>query len=386
MKIAGIIAEYNPFHNGHAWHISETRRLTGCDYVVVCMDGHFTQRGEPSVHSKWDRARCALLCGADAVFELPAMFAIRPADAFARGGVAVLDGLGVDALSFGSEYADPELVKRLADIHSEEPTSVSDRIRRGLSEGLTYARARGAAVAEYLHIPEETLNSPNLILATEYVRAMAGLSASMEAVIVPRRGDYRDERLGAFASASAIRAAFSRGDVDAALSCVPERARLAPDDMHPMDDMLLYKLRGMTLAQMAALPDVTEGLEHRLYKACRAAATRGALLDRLKCKRYTHARLSRMLIHAALDMRREALDAHPLPTYARLLGMRREARPLLSELSARARLPIVSDPSRLREDPVFALECRATDFWALLHDAPERRLPGREYSEKFIII
>ena len=129
MKIAGIIAEYNPFHNGHAWHIAETRRLTGCQYVVVCMDGHFTQRGEAAVLSKWDRAACALRCGADAVFELPALFAIRSADAFARGGVGVLGGLGVDALSFGSELMDLSLIEKLADIHKKEPTSVSNDVR-----------------------------------------------------------------------------------------------------------------------------------------------------------------------------------------------------------------------------------------------------------------
>ena len=100
MKIAGIIAEYNPFHSGHAWHIEQTRRA-GYDAVVVCMGGHFTQRGEPAILSRWDRARMALACGADAVFELPALFAVRTADAFARGGVAILDGLGADALSFG---------------------------------------------------------------------------------------------------------------------------------------------------------------------------------------------------------------------------------------------------------------------------------------------
>ena len=105
MRIAGIIAEYNPFHRGHAWHIARTREA-GCDRVIVCMDGHFTQRGEAAILSRWDRARMALACGADAVFELPTLFAVRTADAFARGGVGILAGLGVDVLSFGSEITD----------------------------------------------------------------------------------------------------------------------------------------------------------------------------------------------------------------------------------------------------------------------------------------
>lgn len=386
MKIAGIIAEYNPFHNGHAWHIAETRRRTGCEYVVVCMDGHFTQRGEAAVLSRWDRAACALRCGADAVFELPALFAIRAADAFARGGVGVLGGLGVDVLSFGSELADLDLIEKLANIHRKEPTSVSYDLQCGLSEGMSHARAWGEAVAKYLGVPAEALNSPNLILAAEYVRAIRESSADMEPLAIPRRGGYHDDDLGAFASASAIRGAFERGEIGAALACVPEAARLKPDKMHTMDDLLLYRLREMSAEALAALPDMSEGLEHRLYLACRAAATRRELLDMLKCKRYTRARLSRMLTHAALGMTADVIRAHPAPAYARLLGMRRDAAPLLRELKRRARLPIVSNPSPLRDDAVFQLECRATDFWALLHDAPERRLPGREFTEKFIMI
>ena len=386
MRIAGIVAEYNPFHNGHAWHIAETRRLTGCDCVVVCMDGHFTQRGDAAVLSKWDRAACALKCGADAVFELPALFAIRAADAFARGGVGVLGGLGADVLSFGSEVTDIGLIERLANVHQKEPTSVSSDVQRALAQGMSHARAWGEAVSKYLDVPADALNHPNLILAAEYVRAIREANLDMTPLAVSRRGGYHDGQLGTYASASAIRGAFARGDADAALGCIPEPARLEPDRMHAMDDLLLNRLWEMTIDDMAGLPDVSEGLEHRLYRACRAAATREGLLEALKCKRYTRARLSRMLTHAALGMTREMVDAHTAPAYARLLGARRDAAPLLRELKRRATIPIVSNPGLLRDDPVFQLECRATDFWALLHDDPERRLPGREFTEKFIRI
>ena len=137
MTIAGVIAEYNPFHNGHLYHLEATRRATGCDGVVVCLAGNFTQRGEAAMFSKWTRARIALLCGADAVFELPALFAVRTADFFARGGVGVLAGLGCDALSFGCETDDMALLKTLAELREDEPEALSRKIRRRLETGMS---------------------------------------------------------------------------------------------------------------------------------------------------------------------------------------------------------------------------------------------------------
>lgn len=386
MRIAGIIAEYNPFHRGHAWHIAQTRQLTGCDWVVVCMGGHFTQRGEPTLWSKWARARMALACGADAVFELPALFAVRPADAFARGGAAILGALGCDCLSFGSETDDLALPRRMAALRSKEPETLSRRVREKLDAGMAHARARGEAMAEALGVPYEAVNRPNLILAAEYIRAIEESGLAMEPVAIRRVGDYCGDALGEYASASAIRGAILRGERDAAMAAIPEAARpfAAPDALHPMDDVLLHILRGMSLDQLASLPDVAEGLEHRIYKACREAGSREALLEALKCKRYTHARLSRTLAHALLGMDKALVADHPAPTYARLLGVRPGAEPLLTELSTRAKLPLVTRAAALKGDPIFELECRATDAWALLHDAPEARKAGREFRERFV--
>ena len=387
MKIAGIIAEYNPFHNGHAWHIARTRDA-GWDRVVVCMGGHFTQRGEAAMLSKWDRARMALACGADAVFELPALFAVRTADAFARGGVGILDGLGVDALAFGSEIADMATLRALAALREHEPESVSAAISEGLDAGMSHARAWGEAAGNYLGLPAEALNRPNALLAAEYLRALDGCHSRMTPLAIPRRGDYHDDTPGAFASATAIRAAFARGETALALQGIPEPVRpwARPDALHPMDDMLLYRLRQMTPGEMAALPDMGEGLENRLYRLCREAPGREALLDGLKCKRYTRARLSRMLTYALLGLDGDALKAVRRPAYARLVGIRRGAEALLRELKARATLPIVSGGGALRGDACFEWECRATDVWSLLHDDPRLRAAGREYTEKFVVV
>lgn len=387
MRIAGIVAEYNPFHSGHAWHIARTREA-GCDAVIVCMGGHFTQRGEAAMLSKWDRARMALACGADAVFELPALFAVRTADAFARGGVGILAGLGSDVLSFGSEIADLGLLNSVASLRANEPGVVSEAIARHLEAGMSHARAWGEAVGAYLGVSPEILNRPNAVLAVEYLRALAEGGASMTPLAIPRQGGYHDAALGTFASATAVRAAFARGDVAGALAAIPEAARpwALPDALHPMDDMLLYRLREMHVEALKALPDVGEGLEHRLYRLCREASGREALLDALKCKRYTRARLSRMLTHALLGVDRATLEAVPVPTYARLIGMRRDAGPLLAELKARTTLPIVSRAAALRGDACFEWECRATDTWSLLHDVPGLRAAGREYTQLFVVV
>lgn len=390
MKIAGVIAEYNPFHSGHEWHLAETRRRTGCDFVVVCMAGSYVQRGEAACLSKWARAEAALRCGADAVFELPALFAVRSADAFARGGVGVLDGLGVDALSFGCENAQLQTIEALAELREHEPETLSDAVRRGLAEGKSHARARGEAVAAMLGMEPEALNAPNLVLAAEYVRQLRRRSSAMEIAVVPRAGDYHDADVRApFASATAVRAALAEGRKEEALAAVPEAAReilSRAGSMHAPDDLLLWRLRQTSEAELAALPGVAEGLERRIFRCAAVASTREELLDALKCKRYTRARLSRILACALLGLTNALAERHPEPEYARLMGMRRDARPLLSELKRRAKLPIVSDPVRLQSDECFRLECRATDLRALQCDDPSERRAGQELTRKFVMV
>ena len=389
MKIAGVIAEYNPFHNGHAHHLKETRRKGNCDFVVVCMDGSFTQRGEPACMDKWARARLALECGADAVFELPALWALQPADGFARGGVAVLGRLGCDLLSFGSEETDINLLKTLADMGENEPPELRAALREGLAAGKSHARARGEAIAELLGVDAALLNSPNLILGTQYLREIRAQNMKMEPLPIKRIGNYHDAALGDFASATAIRAAIHDGKMEEARFCVPEPAReelRRAGRLHAMDDLLLHTLRGMPPEKIAEIPGVGEGLEQRIARCAQEAAGREELLEALKCKRYTRARLSRICACALLKLTKSMVESHPLPGYARLIGMREDARPLLRELKARSRLPIVSDAAQLRGDAVFDLECRATDLRALLCDEPSERRAGQEFTRKFVRI
>ena len=237
-----------------------------------------------------------------------------------------------------------------------------------------------------------------MILAIEYIRAIRAGGYAMQPCAILRQGDYHsDDASKGYASASAIRKMMET-DVTAAAMHVPEGARdaiYASPDMHPMDDLLLYALRGMPDSEIAALIDVDEGLEMRIKRCADACASRSALIEAVKCKRYTYARLSRLCAHALLHMTKSLANRHARPEYARLLGMRRDAAPLMKELKARAAqlqkaypdraISIVSDAQALRGNEIFDLECRATDLRALLQSDPERRRAGQEYTQKFIL-
>ena len=390
----GVIAEYNPFHNGHKHHLDETRRLTGCDFLVVAMSGAFSQRGEPALVDKWVRARMALLSGADLVVELPAVFALRTADHFAAGGVQLLSLMGVDGLSFGCETGSLRALNEMSQVLDKEPPELTRLIRAHLEEGKSHARARGEALAECLKLPPELVNAPNTVLALEYLRANRALEKPMKVLVVKRTGEYHSNEMGPMASASAIRKALYDGREREAFEAMPESAATLIraggwaklSNMAALDNLLLYRLRALEAAQIAALPDVSEGLEMRVKKLCGAAAGRESLLTALKCKRYTMARLSRLLVHALLGMDRALTDSVVSPPYARILGFRDRARPLLREIATHGQVLLVSQASLLSNEPCFRMECRATDVWGLTTADPILRRAGRDFTEKIQIL
>ena len=378
MRICGVICEYNPLHNGHAHHLAQARALSGADYLVCAMSGSFTQRGEPAMADKWSRARMALLCGADLVLELPTLFAVRPAEQFAQGGTALLCAMGAQALAFGSECGDLAALRQAAALLEAETPEFHAGLRAELARGATLARARTRALTGAL--PPDTLAvlaQPNAALAVCYLRALHRLGGGMEPILIPRIGSgYHDAAPGPLASATAVRAAVQTDrweDIRAAVpAAVYPLLREACDQgrLHApgaLDTALLAALRSMPAHQIAALCDVSEGLEHRIQRAAWTAGDREQLLAAVKCKRYTHARLSRILCAALLGMTRELARRCPTPAYARVLGFRAGARPLLSHLKRKGGLPLITKVagSGLESDPCFALDLRATDLWAL---------------------
>lgn len=372
-RILGVIAEYNPFHLGHAHHLQQAREACQADAVVVVMSSFFTQRGDPALLSPRERAEMALHCGADAVFALPAVWAARDAEHFALGGVSVLHALGCDAISFGSESSDVVPLAAAAQMLEQPDASFAADLQRRLSAGIPYPAAIAAAAEAFCPGAGAILSSPNSTLAVCYLRAMLRLGSQMDVCPIPRHASYHDTALGeTLPSATALRGAILRGDWNSAAAAMPPDAfrivqRAAADGhLHrpdALDTALIARLRTMSDADYAALPDVSEGIEHRLQSAAQATCDRGKLLKSVKTRRYPYARLSRLATHALLGLTHDALAGMPLPT-PWLLGFRRDARPLISLLAART--PLLARSSDLDPaEPWFAAETRAADLWAL---------------------
>ena len=377
MEMVGIIAEYNPFHSGHAWQIAEAKRLTGARWAVCVMSTVFTQRGDAAILPPADRVRMALLGGADAVFALPVQWAVRDAERFAAGGVHLLASLGCDALSFGMEQADIGLTRQVAALLTEETPSFRAALQAALAKGESHPAAVAAAAEACCPGAGRLLAEPNNTLAVCYLRAIRSLGAEMTAVPVPRTGSYRTTVLhGEASSAAAIRKAVFSGRSTLPEGVMPPAAeeilRAAAENgrLHrpeALDQALRYRLLTMTAADWAALPGRAEGLEERLRQAARVSTTRAGILLGAKTRRYPLARLSRICTCALLQTTQAQLDRTPLPPAAWLLGFRRESEGLLSEIKEKSSLPVIGKAADYpgKEEDWFRLETRAYDLWAL---------------------
>jgi len=386
MSNVGIIAEYNPFHNGHKHHLKAAKELSGAEHAIVVMSGDFVQRGEPAMFDKHLRAKWALENGADMVLLLPAVFSLASAQAFASGGVGILHGTGiVDHLAFGSESGDTAALKAAARMADEESDQFKQLIRANLDSGLSYPDARAKAWQQ--HMGEDSLlYSPNDILGIEYIRALNALGSSIQPVTVPRMGPGHDspEFINNMASASAIRKCLTHNIGVSHDNLVPPnvleginnavQAALAPRTLDNLSRETVYALRRMTKQQLAALPDVSEGLESLLYSACRQHGDTNSVLEQVKSRRYTMARLKRICMCALLgiyDNPMHKLDG----LYIRVLGVRKDSLHLLSHMKEKATLPIVTrfaDAEQLNDHRRYMLEAdlMASDIAAMASPCP----------------
>ena len=392
MKIAGIVAEYNPFHNGHRWQIEATR-AAGASHIVAVMSGCYVQRGEPALWDKWLRTRAALLGGVDLVVELPLPYATATAQRFAYGGVTLLNALGVvDMLSFGSELGETQpLVTAARALLDPELERLIPQL---MGDGRTFAAARQQAVEVlYGQSTAQLLQSPNNILGVEYIYWLLRTGSHIQPFTVARQGGGHDSRgLGQFSSASALRQMVVEQGYQGLEGLVPN-ARVFIDacregccyDPAALERPMLAALRSMSRKQLAELPDISEGLENRIRQAVKTAETVEGLLEAVKTKRYPHARLRRILLAAWLGIP-AGLTAQP-PPYIRVLGMNRRGQEVLSLAKKRAILPMSHSAARLqqlgaRESKFISLEARADDLYGVVCG---RIQPcGRTYTQPII--
>ncbi len=374
MTAVGIVAEYNPFHLGHAWHIAQTRRLLGKDRPVVCvMSGHWVQGADCAVTDKWTRAGLALEGGADLVLELPTPWAMASAEAFARGAVSILAATGVvDTLSFGSECGSTDELRQAAE--ALDAPDYPARLRAALDKGLSFPAARQEAA----NCP--CLSTPNNNLGVEYLRALRHLSASMEVVTVPRRGaEHNGSRtVEGFASATQIRRLLRSGQQEEAALLVRPNAldqMGAISSLSHIERAILAKLRTMDTSAWAALPDsgTAEGLPERLVRAARQALSLEDFYFLAKTKRYTHARLRRLALSAFLGL---TTDRPALPPYVRVLGLNSRGQELLKRMKDTCSLPILTKPAHAKTlaspaRQLFETEARYTDLYGLCFSTPK---------------
>lgn len=396
MKAIGITAEYNPFHNGHRYHIEEARRISGADAVVVCMSGNFVQRGGPAVRDKWTRAGWALSHGADLVIELPQAFASADAGRFACSAVSILAQAGCDAVSFGSECADKELLKTV----SQRTRLIRDEIPSFVKEhpGLSYPAARTELYKETFAFSDSIddelriISSPNDILAIEYISELSGLDF------------YPVKRLGAgynqefcsesgFQSASGIRKMVADGDIGISQYMPSAVAENLSGEAFGAIEREFYRLAAYKIIEAGRgeidnTPSGGEGLSSRLKEAVLNAESLDELISLAKSKRYTFSRLSRLVTQLVLGITRDNLVIDP--SYIRVLGFTARGRELLSEISRKSAIPVITNPSRQQKllndegKRLLAIDSKASDIYNLLCGSNLYR--NSDYVKKPIII
>lgn len=372
MRTAGIIAEYNPFHNGHLYQITYTKEKLGADYVVVAMSGDYVQRGTPALLPKHVRAKTALRCGADLVLELPVSVSTASAEYFAQGGISLLDGLGVvDLLCFGSEKGEVSALKELADILADEPKTYQEILKTFLSQGESFPSARNKALLEYFKDPHNfpdddfdgtllplfneitnILSSPNNILGIEYCKALRRSGSKIKPVTIKRVGSgYHEAKISEkeHASATAIRQLFldKTDNLDLIRTQIPEAAWQGMEEAFcrnafvtekDLNSILYYCLLEKTPAQLCRYLDLSGSLSQRMANRLKDYRGFSEYASLLKTKEITQTRIQRSLLHLILGI----TEAPKTVPYAKVLGFRKDSAPLLKEIKKKGSIPLLT--------------------------------------------
>lgn len=382
MEIIGIIAEYNPFHNGHLYHLQKIKERYPDSLVILILSGNFTQRGEPSLFNKWDKTEIAIQAGIDLVVELPFPFATQSADFFAKGAIRLLRSLKVEKLVFGSESNDMTNLKDLASIqlnHSEYQTLTSIYLK----EGYNYPTALSKALFD---LTGKTITLPNDLLGLSYIKEIIKQKAGIEPIGIKRTNDYHDQEItNEISSATSIRKALKEGQEVQPLVPNLTYQKLRQGNVFLDDYFPLLKYKIMTTKDLGIYQTVDEGIEHKLKKVIVSSKNYDDLIQKVKTKRYTYNKIQRMLLHILCDFTKEEARAMQEIAYIRILGFSNQGRVYLNQQKKNIDLPIISNFARLKHD-MLTLEFRTTCVYASVLDEEKKiRLIEEEYQHHPLI-
>lgn len=406
-KILGIICEYNPLHNGHLYHIEESKKIVNPDFTVCIMSGQFTQRGDTALFDKWARAEMALRSGVDLVIELPLIYSISSAENFSRGAINILDSLKGDiTLSFGSECGDLKTLENISNVLIKEPPEYTSILKHELSKGVSFPKARENAVLMYLNDIRRyanILSSPNNILGIEYIKALKALKSKINYMTIKRSFvEYNSTKTSEkFASATAIRELItSNKDISKyvpkiSYNVIQNRLKYGQfvPSIKSFEKEILYKLRTMELSDIANIADITEGLEFKIQKAAQSCNTLDELTEMIKSKRYTQTRINRILLYLLFSITKQDMENSKkyLP-YLRILGTTENGKKLLADVAKSKKAPplVISVKKFMEENKnkfyqeLLKKDILATNIYTLAYEKNSKA--NLDYTKKLITI
>lgn len=399
MNITGIITEYNPFHNGHKFHLEESKKQTKSDGTICIMSGNFVQRGGPAIIDKWKRTEMALSNGVDLIIELPTFYAVSSAEFFAKGAVSILNSLNiVNNLFFGSEIGDAKALSEIAKVLVSEDERFQNILKENLSLGLTFAKAREKSLIEYLNSSEinNIITSSNNILGIEYIKSILKLNSSINPVALKREGsNYNDKSLSqTFSSATSIREVLKNtSNIEDLKNIIPLESyevfsKLQEQDYRftfeeEMFKYIKYKIQ-TNCVNFNNLYEVTEGLDNKIIKEISSSNSLHEFILKIKSKRYTYSKISRILTHIYLGLDNDDFKdiANENNLYVRVLGFNKTGREILSLIKANSSIPLITKVTRFTNNPLLKFDLQATACYSLLNDKVN---PFNDYLQSPII-
>ena len=410
MKICAIVAEYNPFHNGHKYQIEEIKRKTDADIIIAIMSGNFIERGLPASFDKWARAKMAIENGIDIVIELPTLYATASAEYFAHGAVSTLDKLNcVDYIAFGVKNEFEELFNKISNVLTYEPDEYKEELTKELNTGLSFPAARSKALQKYFKneynpdLVEEIMQDSNNILAIEYLKALNRNHSTISPIFIKRTGtDYNSLEINnGICSSTAIRNILKNDDLKTLDEVMPENALKIlkeeidygkiPMQLENFEKEIMFSLRKISSEDLAKIADVGEGLENVIKKSILSSYDIETLIENIKSKRYTRTRVQRILLHVLLNINEDLLKEYrDDPQYARILGVSKNGKNLLSQVTNASSIPIITSVTKFINDAndkqkkLLQLDIEATNIYTLGYQVSNNKKYNLDYTNQFI--